>query len=497
MQLHNYQIERIQYILDTKKSALFLDMGLGKTVVALTAAQTLLDSFTVNKVLVIAPLRVANNVWHNEIKQWQHLKHLTYSIVTGNEKQRFKALEKQVDIYIINRENLLWLFMNGYRDFGMIIVDESTSFKNPSRAAAKLFKNEKIYEKVKQHFGNCTLRQFTKYKINKFVALSLMRCEYMVLLTGTPSPNGLMDLYSQIYCLDKGERLGKTLTYYRETYFTKDKYGFGYECIDSEGIYDKIKDITVSMRATDYIELPKKINLVTNIDLGEHKKEYDDLAKEFVIKVSSGDIVAANAGVLTNKLLQFCNGAIYDEFRDYNIIHDLKLDALEEILEGNPNENIIVAYNYKSDLERLKNRFKHAVIMNEPSRESDQERLKNRIIRKYFNPPITNKDSGTIEAWNQGKIKLLLCHPASSGKGLNLQHGGNIIVWFGLTWNLEDYLQFNARLYRQGQIKPVTINHIVAKDCIDETVLERLGSKNNNQKELLEALIETMKCKYA
>lgn len=471
MQLHIYQIERIQYILDTKKSALFLDMGLGKTVVALTAAQTLLDSFTVNKVLVIAPLRVANNVWHNEIKQWQHLKHLTYSIVTGNEKQRFKALEKQVDIYIINRENLLWLFMNGYREFGMIIVDESTSFKNPSRAAAKLFKNEKTYEKVKQHFGNCTLRQFTKYKINKFVALSLMKCEYMVLLTGTPSPNGLMDLYSQIYCLDKGERLGKTLTYYRETYFTKDKYGFGYECIDSEGIYDKIKDITVSMRAEDYIELPKKINLITNIELSEHKKEYDDLAKEFVLKVSSGNIVAANAGVLTNKLLQFCNGAIYDEFGDYNIIHDLKLDALEEILEGNSNENIIVAYNYKSDLERLKHRFKHGVTM--------------------------SKDSREVETWNQGDIKLLLCHPASSGKGLNLQHGGHIIVWFGLTWNLEDYLQFNARLYRQGQIKPVIINHIVAKDCIDETVLERLGSKNSNQKELLDSLVQTMKSKYA
>jgi SNF2 family DNA or RNA helicase len=470
MQLHSYQNKAVDFILDKKKCALYLDMGLGKTVIALTAAQNLLDDFTINKVLVIAPLRVANNVWHNEIKHWQHLKHLTYSIVTGNEKQRFKALEKRVDIYIINRENLLWLFMNGYRDFGMIIVDESTSFKNPSRVAAKLFKSVKVYRKVKQHFNNCTFTQFSKYKINKFVALSLMKCDYMVQLTGTPSPNGLMDIYSQIYCLDKGERLGKTLTEYRETYFTKDRYGFGYECDDSEGIYDKIKDITMSMTATDYIELPKKINLVTNINLGEHKEKYDELAKEFILKVSSGDIIAANAGVLTNKLLQFCNGAIYDEFKDYSIIHDFKLDALEEIIEGNPNESIIVAYNYKSDLERLKNRFKQAVIM--------------------------SKDSREIEAWNQGDIKLLLCHPASSGKGLNLQHGGRIIVWFGLTWNLEDYLQFNARLYRQGQIKPVIINHIVAKDCIDELVLERLGAKNNNQKELLEALIETMRSQY-
>lgn len=467
MKLHIYQIKAVNFILEKKKCALYLDMGLGKTIIAITAAQKLLDNFHINRVLIIAPLRVANNVWHNEIAKWQHSKHLTYSIVTGNENQRHKALVKKVDFYIINRENVLWLFMHGYRNFGMIIIDESTSFKNPSRAGAKVFKNEAIYNKVKQHFNDCNFSQFTKYKINKFVALSLIKCDYMVQLTGTPTPNGLMDLYSQIYLLDRGERLGKNITKFRTDFFNKDPYSFSYTPKNPDEIYSKISDITMSMQAADYLELPDKINLTTEVELGTYMKKYNVLAKEFVLKLSSSDIVAANAGVLANKLLQFCNGAIYNEFCNYEEIHDLKLEALEEILEGNPSENILVAYNYKSDLERLRKRFKHAVIMGKQSKE--------------------------VEQWNQGKIKLLLCHPASSGKGLNLQHGGHIIVWFGLTWNLEDYLQFNARLHRQGQSKPVIINHIVAKGCIDELVLKRLAYKNTNQKDLLGFLVDNLK----
>jgi SNF2 family DNA or RNA helicase len=427
--LHLYQLNAIKFILDKKKCALFLDMGLGKTVITLTALSRLLDEFSISKILIIGPLRVVNNVWHNEISKWSHLKHLSYSLVIGNEKERLKALKKEANIYLINRENVYWLYKIKNTKWDAIIIDESSSFKSSSS--------------------------------KRFKALRKFQYDYMVELTGTPSPNGVMDLWSQIYLLDKGERLGKTMAIYKERHFFCDYTGYNYMPIYPAKIYDLISDITLSMQAEDYIQLPNKINLVTKIKIPQMKL-YNELKKEFIAIIGNQEISTLNAASLSNKLLQFCNGAIYDENKDIIEVHDAKLDALNDIIEDNPNENILVAYNYKSDLMRLQKRFKHAVVM--------------------------DKESKNVDLWNKDKIKLLLCHPASSGKGLNLQQGGHIIIWFGLTWNLEDYLQFNARLHRLGQSKPVIINHIVAEKCIDEVILKVLNNKDISQKALLDAL---------
>lgn len=428
-QLHSYQLKAIDYIIDKKRCALYLGMGLGKTIVALTAITELLNKRIVEKVLIIGPLRVVNNVWHTELQKWYHTKDLKYSIVTGTAKQRIEALEQKADLYLINRENINWLHEYDYTEWDVIILDESSSFKN---ASSKRFK-----------------------------ALKTFKYTYMIQLTGTPSPNGMLDLWSQIYLLDQGKRLGKAIYIYTQNYFIPDYHGYNLTCRDPEIIYKKISDITLSMNSKDYLTLPPKIDLTTYVDIGKHSL-YKELKKEFLATIESKDIVAVNAAVLTGKLLQFCNGAIYDADKNIIEIHDAKLDALEEIIEGNPNENILVAYNFRSDLKRIKARFKSAVIL--------------------------DKEGTQIAAWNEGKIKLLLCHPASSGKGLNLQAGGNTIIWFSLTWNLEDYLQFNARLHRQGQLKPVVINHIIAKGCIDEMVMKMLTEKEMSLNSLLEFL---------
>lgn len=428
--LHPYQIKAVEFILNKKKCALYLDMGLGKTVITLTAILSLFDNKSISKVLVIGPLRVINNVWHNEIHKWEHLKHLTYSLVIGNEKQRLEALNKQADIYLINRENTAWLYSQN-NNWDMIVLDESSSFKN---ASSKRFK-----------------------------ALKKFKYDYIVQLSGTPSPNNLLDLWSQIYLIDHGKRLEKSMYLYKGRFFFSDYSGYNYKPIYPPCIFNAISDITLSMKAEDYIQLPDKIETATKVKLSySHLKKYKEIKKEFITNLGDKEITVANAAVLSNKLLQFCNGAIYDENKNIIEIHDVKLDALEDLIEDNPDENILVAYNYKSDLIRLQKRFKHAIVM--------------------------DKDSKNVDLWNKGKIKLLLCHPASSGKGLNLQQGGHIIIWFGLTWNLEDYLQFNARLYRIGQSKPVIINHIIAENCIDEVIMKVLNNKNVNQNILLNAL---------
>lgn len=428
--LHPYQIKAIDFILYKKKCALFLDMGLGKTVITLTAISRLLNEFSISKILIIGPLRVVNNVWHNEIQKWEHLKHISYSIITGNEKERLQALNKDVDIYLINRENVHWLY-NHCTSWDMIVLDESSSFKNSSS--------------------------------KRFKALKKFKYDYIVELTGTPSPNTLLDLWSQIYLIDKGERLGKTFYLYKENYFFCDYTGYNYAPVYAPTIFNAISDITLSMQAEDYVQLTDKIEITTKVKLPYfNMKTYNEIRKEFIANIGNNEITVFNAAVLSNKLLQFCNGAIYDENKNIIEIHDAKLDALEDLIEDNPNENILVAYNYKSDLIRLQKRFKHAIAM--------------------------DKDGKNIDLWNKGEIKLLLCHPASSGKGLNLQHGGHIIIWFGLTWNLEDYLQFNARLHRIGQSKPVIINHIIAENCIDEIIMKVLNNKNVNQNILLNAL---------
>lgn len=428
--LHSYQIKAVEFILNKKKCALYLDMGLGKTVITLTAILNLLDNRFISKILVIGPLRVINNVWHNEIQKWEHLKHLTYSLVTGNEKQRFTALNQKADIYLINRENTEWLYSQN-NNWNMIVLDESSSFKN---ASSKRFK-----------------------------ALKKFNYNYIVELSGTPSPNNLLDLWSQIYLIDKGIRLGKAMYIYKAKFFFSDFHGYNYKPIHPPSIFDSISDITLSMKAEDYIQLPDKIETTTKVKLSySHIKTYNEIRKEFITNIGNKEITVSTAAVLSNKLLQFCNGAVYDENKNIIEIHNAKLDALEDLIEDNPDENILVAYNYKSDLIRLQKRFKHAIVM--------------------------DKEGKNVDLWNKGKIKLLLCHPASSGKGLNLQQGGHIIIWFGLTWNLEDYLQFNARLYRIGQSKPVIINHIITENCIDEVVMKVLNNKNVNQNTLLNAL---------
>lgn len=427
--LYPYQKNAIKFILNKKKCALFMDMGLGKTAITLTAISKLLNEFSIYKTLIIGPLRVISNVWHNEIKNWEHLQHLTYSIVTGNEKQRIKALNVNANIYLINRENVNWLFKNKYTKWDFIVLDESSSFKNSSS--------------------------------KRFKALKKIKSNYTVALTGTPTPNGLLDIWSQIYLLDEGKRLGKTIYSYKDKYFISDFYGYHFTPINPDNIYDQIKDITLSMKAEDYLSLPNKIEITTKVPL-PYFNLYKELKKEFTANINDKEISIFNAATLSNKLLQFCNGAIYDENKNIIEIHNAKLDALEEIIEDNPNENLLVAYTYQSDLKRLLKRFKHAAVI--------------------------DNEGKIIEKWNEGKIKLLLCHPSSMGKGLNLQKGGHIIIWFGLTWNLEDYLQFNARLHRLGQSKPVIINHIVAENGIDEVIMKVLNNKNISQSSLLDAL---------
>lgn len=437
--LHDYQNRAVDFIKQKERCGLLLDMGMGKSVSTLTAISDLQDSFAIQKVLVIAPLRVANSTWAQEAEKWDHLKHLKVSVCTGSEKVRRSALHRDADVYVINRENVTWL-VDLYKKkwpFDCVIVDESSSFKNPS---AKRFR---------------ALKKVLPYT------------NYMVLLTGTPSPNSLMDLWPQMYLIDFGESLGRTITGYRQRFFEQDFMGYRYTiregCADK--IHNLISDRVISMSADDYLDLPDRIDLETKIELPVGvMKRYKELEKTLLAELETGEeIEAVSAAALANKMLQFANGAAYhDEHKNWAEIHKEKLDALADIIEDNPDENILVAYNYKFDLERLHKRFPQAVVL--------------------------DKEHETIERWNRGEIKMLLAHPASAGHGINLQRGGCMSVWFGLNWSLELYQQFNARLHRQGQTKPVRIIHIVAKGTIDERVLMVLKDKDATQASLLNAL---------
>ncbi|MCM1130100.1 MAG: DEAD/DEAH box helicase [Anaeroplasma bactoclasticum] len=397
----------------------------------------------ISKVLIIAPKRVAQYTWPNEIKKWDDFKDLTYSIVIGTEKQRLQALKKDALIYLINRENVEWLYRYLFYEkdvsrFDTIIVDESSSFKNASTKRFKALKKMAI------------------------------KCPRLLILTGTPAPKGLMDLWSQIYLLDQGQRLGRTLTEYRKRYFTPGRSN-GHVVYDwiakpeaEESIYEAISDIVVSMKSVDYLDMPERID--NNIELvmsDKVKRIYDDFKKDFILELEDDVITAATAGVLCNKLLQLSNGALYKSDGSYEVIHDYKLEALEEILENNPEVPILVLYNYKSDLARLKEYFQ------------DLE-------------PKTIDDKNALDDWDKKKIRLLLANPASMGHGLNMQTGGSIIVWFGLTFNLELYQQANSRLYRQGQKDTVIIHHLIIKDSEDERVMERLSQKDHIQNSLID-----------
>lgn len=437
---HSYQEYAIRYIETHPISALLIDMGHGKTSITLTAIRNLLfDSFEVCKVLVIAPLRVAKNTWTDEIKKWEHLSTLTYSLIVGNENERLSALNEKADIYIINRENVDWLVnKSGYKfDFDMVVIDELSSFKNHQ---SKRFKS--------------------LMKVRPFV-------KRIVGLTGTPSSNGLMDLFAEFKILDMGKRLGYFIGQYRNTYFKPDKMNgpivYSYKPLPNaeNAIYEKISDITVSMKANEYLKMPELLtsNYVVELSNSE-KNQYDEMKKSLVLEITDGEITASNAASLSNKLCQLSNGAIYDDEQNIVEIHDRKLEALEDIIESMNGKPLLIAYWYRHDLERIKSRFS---------------------VRKI-------KTSEDISDWNDGKIPVALIHPASAGHGLNLQNGGSTLVWFGLTWSLELYQQTNARLYRQGQKNTVVIQHIITKGTIDEQILKALQKKNKTQADLIDAV---------
>lgn len=444
--LHTYQKYAVDFIQSHPTAGLLLDMGLGKTVSTLTAINRLMyEELEVNKVLVIAPKRVAEDTWVKEAAKWEHLKHLRISRVLGTERQRKEALKAKADIYVINRENVCWLtaYYGGALPFDMLIIDELSSFKSP--------------------------------KAQRFKALRLVRPQIsrVVGLTGTPAPNGLSDLWSQIYLLDQGERLGKTVTSYRTKYFRPGRSNgqvvFDYKPLEGseERIYNQISDICVSMKAEDYLELPPRIDITTEVTLpAAAQSQYEEFEKTEILKLAEEEgnsISAVNAAALSNKLLQFSNGAIYDGERRTHEIHDAKLEALEEIVEAANGAPVLVFYSFRHDIARIK-----------------------RKLAAFKPQELTGSED--IEKWNRGEIKVLLTHPASAGHGLNLQKGGNIVVWFGLTWSLELYQQANARLHRQGQTKPVKIYHVLSRETMDEDVIKALSGKADKQEALMQAV---------
>jgi len=437
--LHPYQSRSVDYIIDEGRCMLALDMGLGKSVSTLTAISDLVGAGIVGKVLVIAPLRVCNSVWAQEALKWQHTNHLRVSVATGSAKARTAALFRSADVYVTNKENVGWLVDHYGKNwpFDMVVIDESSTFKN---SQSKRFR---------------ALR-----KVLPFV-------ERLVLLTGTPSPNGLQDLWAQMFLVDYGERLGRTLTVFRQRFFDKDYMGYKFEI--REGAAGKIEklvaDKMIHMSAADYLNLPERIDIDIPVDLGpKAKDQYDAFEKEMFVALDDGEeIEAMSAAVLANKLLQFSNGALYTDANGaWAEVHNAKLDALADLVDDNAGETMLVAYNFKSDLARLRKRFPQAVVL--------------------------DKNQDTIDRWNKGEIPMLLAHPASAGHGLNLQDGGAICVWFGLNWSLELTQQFDARLHRQGQGRPVRIARLLGAGTIDSRVASVLRSKDATQSSLLAAL---------
>lgn len=437
---HNYQNYAKDFILAHKVSALFLDCGLGKTITTLTAINELMyDSFEISKVLIIAPLRVAQSTWKEEIEKWDHLNLLRYSIAIGDEKERLKALKQNSDIYIINRENVDWLVTKSGIDFNfnMLIIDELSSFKSHT---SKRFKS---LLKIRPYF------------------------ERVVGLTGTPSSNGLMDLWAEFRVLDLGERLGRYITHYRNEYFLPDKrngaviFSYKPQLNAEERIYRRLADMTISMKSTEYLKMPELILNELEINLDEKDQmKYKRFKKEMVMTIQEKEIDAINAASLSNKLIQLANGSIYDEDKKFYEVHNKKLDKLEEIIESANGKPVLVAYWFKADKERIEKRFK---------------------VREI-------KTADDIKQWNKGMIDLALIHPASAGHGLNLQSGGSTLVWFSLTWSLELYQQTNARLYRQGQKDTVVIHHLIIKNTIDEDIMKSLKRKDKTQESLMKAV---------
>lgn len=443
---HDYQRYATEYIESHPEAAVFLDMGLGKTSITLTALNNLLfDYFDVHRILVVAPLRVARNTWSDEIEKWEHLHNLTFAIAVGSEKERLEALKREADITMINRENLQWLIEKSGQPFeyDMVVIDELSSFKNHQ---AKRFKAlMKVRPKVKRIVG----------------------------LTGTPSSNGLMDLFAEFKILDMGMRLGRFIGQYRNTYFKPDKVNgpivYSYKPLPGaeDAIYEKISDITISMKAADHLKMPELINTKYMVHLSEkEKKKYEDMKAELVLALPEGEITAANAASLSGKLSQMANGAVYADDDSILSIHDRKLDALEDIIESANGKPILIAYWFKHDLMRIEQRLTEKKI------------------------PFQKLDSdASMNKWNRGELPVALIHPASAGHGLNLQSGGSTIVWFGITWSLELYQQTVARLYRQGQSSgTVTVIHILTECTVDEKIMKALADKDSTQSALIDAV---------
>ncbi len=443
---HDYQKYAARYIESHPIAAVLLDMGLGKTSITLTAVNDLMfDSFEVHKILILAPLRVARNTWGAEIEKWDHLKGLKYSVAVGTAAERIAALKAEADIYIINRENVQWLISESgiSFDFDMVVIDELSSFKNHQTKRFKALM--KVRPKVKRIVG----------------------------LMGTPSSNGLMDLFAEFRLLDMGERLGRFIGQYRTAYFQPDKRNgqiiFSYKPLPGaeKQIYDKISDITISMKSTDHLQMPQLINSRYTVYLSEKEdSRYADLKKDLVLQLPDGEITAANAASLSGKLSQMANGAIYNDKQEVIEIHSRKLDALEDIIESMNGRPLLVAYWFRHDLDRI------------------SERLNSLHI------PFSKLDTtASIRRWNSGELPVALIHPASAGHGLNLQSGGSALVWFGLTWSLELYQQTVARLWRQGQkSETVVVQHIITKGTIDERIMKALELKDTSQSALIDAV---------
>ncbi len=463
--LHGYQFTSSDHIINNNFAGLLLEMGLGKTVSTLTAINILMyEELEVDKVLVVAPKRVAENVWSSEVKEWEHLKHLKVSRIIGTEKQRTAALKEKADIYTLGRDNVAWLcakYGGGMLPFDMLVLDESSSFKNHDSVRFKALK------KVRGSFSRA------------------------VILTGTFAPNGLHDIWAQVFMLDGGERLGRTITEFRSRYFhavgmrgyTDYKLRGQYE----NAIYKKIEDVCISMKSKDYITLPPRIDNYISVKFPKHLRErYEEFKEESVLELIDSenekrdalglgnlthvnDITAASAAALAGKLLQFCNGAIYnnEEDKDWHEIHKLKLDALADIMAESNGQNVIVAYAFKHDLARIMKKLK-----------------------KY--KPVKLSTEKDIEDFKKGKIRVLAMHPASGGHGLNLQSGGNVVIWFGLTYSLEYYAQLNARVHRQGQKLKSFIHHIVVEDSVDTRVIDALANKHKTQDSLMDAVKATV-----
>ena len=442
---HEYQTYATNFLLMHPASAIFLDCGLGKSVITLTALFDLcLDSFLIRKVLVIAPLRVARDTWPSELRKWDHLRGLSWSLAVGSEIKRKAALHQRAFVYIINRENVQWLIEDSGLpfDYDMVVVDELSSFKSYQ---AKRFRSLlKVRPRVKRIVG----------------------------LTGTPSSNGLMDLWAEFRLLDMGQRLGRYITHYRARYFQPDKRNgqvvFSYKPLPGaeEAIYEKISDITISMRATDHLQMPECVMNEVRVEMSEQERQiYDTMRTELVVSLGGEEVDAGNAAALGNKLSQMANGAVYGEGKRVFPLHDRKLDALEDLIEAANGKPVLVAYWFQHDRERIIAR-----------------------LRKLHIPFSLLDTSESIARWNRGELPVALIHPASAGHGLNLQAGGSTLVWFGLTWSLELYQQANARLWRQGQTDTVVIHHIIAANTIDERIMSALSKKEKTQSELIDAV---------